>query len=151
VPAAQPQAELAASGAGAVLQPAAREAVWDAAAERRQAAGPGAAVLLPEEGAERDVAVAVLLQAAEPASVAVRLREAQVAAPDAEEAPLQGAEAGVLDAGVRRPGARGAQVVPLLAAAWAGLPSTRPQGGRLAPLARARSAHARGGLRTAQP
>jgi hypothetical protein len=148
VSAAQPQAaqaELAASGAGVVLQP----AVWDAAAERRQAAGPGAEVLLPEEGAERDVAVAVLLQAAEPASVAVRLWEAQVAVPDAEEAPLQEAEV-LAAAEVPQQVARD-EGVRLLAAAWAGLLSIRLQGGRLAPSALARSAHARGCLRTARP
>ena len=140
VAAAQPQAaqaELAASGAG--LQPRAREAVWDAAVEPQQVAGSGAA-------ARRREAVAVQRRAAGPASAAVRLRGAEVAAPDAEEAPRRGAEAGVPDAVVaqRQVGQGGAQGVPLLAAAWAGLPSIRLQGGRLAPSARARSAHARG-------
>jgi hypothetical protein len=57
--------------------------------------------------------------------------------------------AGVRDAGVLRPGARVAQAVLLLAAAWAALPSTRLQGDRLAPSARV--AHARRQVRTARP
>jgi hypothetical protein len=116
-------------------------AVWAVAVERQRAAESAGAVARRLEGA-----------AAEPASEAVRLREAEVAAPDAEVGPLPGAAAEVLDAaGVRRPGARDGPAVLLLAAAWAELPSTRLQAGRLAPSARARFAHARGGLRTAQP
>jgi hypothetical protein len=154
--AAQPQAvraELAVSGEGVVLQPAARVAGWDAAAEPRQVAGSGAAVLLPvaAEAEEQDVVAAVQRQAAGPASAAVRLREAEVAAPDAEEARLRGALAGVLAAAEVPQRVARDEGVLLLAAAWAELPSTRLQGARLAPSAWAPSAHARGGLRTAQP
>jgi hypothetical protein len=122
-------------------QPPVAPVARDVAVGRQPAAGSAGAVARRLEAA-----------AAEPASETVRLREAEVAAPDAEVVPLPGAAAEVLDAaGVRRPGARDGPAVLLLAAAWAELPSTRLQAGRLAPSARARSAHARGGLRTAQP
>jgi hypothetical protein len=104
-----------------------------------------------EAAAVRGAAEVVQRRAAGPASVeAVRLRGAQVAAPDAEEAPQRAAPAGVRDAaGVLRRVARDeARGVLLLAAAWAG--PLYPQAARLAPSARARSAHARGCLRTAQ-
>jgi hypothetical protein len=97
---------------------------------------PAGAVRRLEVAAVQDVAAAVQRRAAAvPAAVAVRPRGA-----------------GVLDAAVRRRAARAAQAVPLSAAAWAALPSTRLQGGPLGPLARARSsAHARRQLRAAQP
>jgi hypothetical protein len=140
--AAQPRAaraELAVSGAAAP-QP---------------AAGSVAAVRLPEEGAAaldeaeaaqpraavRDAVVAArrrVAQAAVRDAAGARRRGAQVAAPDAEEAP-------------RREARDAAQGVLLSAAAWAALPSIRCQEGRLAPSARARFAHARARLRTAQP
>jgi hypothetical protein len=114
------------------------------------------AALQPEAAAVRGVAEAVQRRAAGPASVeAVRPRGAQVAAPDAEEAPRRGAPAEVLDAaGVRRRvgrrvGRDEAPGVLLLAAAWAA--PLCPQAARLAPPSPARSAPARGGLRTAQP
>jgi hypothetical protein len=121
-------------------QPPVAPVARDVAVGRQPAAGSAGAVARRLEAA------------AEPASEAVRLREAEVAAPDAEVVPLPGAAAEVLDAaGVRRPGARDGPAVLLLAAAWAGLPSTLRQAGRLARSAWARSAHAKGGLRTAQP
>jgi hypothetical protein len=85
------------------------------------------------------------------AAEAVRLRGAQVVAPDVEEAPLQGVEAGALDAaGVPRRAARGeAPGVLLLGAAWAA--PLCPQAARLAPSAPAQSAHARRRLRTVPP
>lgn len=141
--AAQPTAvpgEVAAPDVVAGRQPAAESA--GVAARRREAA------------AVRGVAEVVQRRAAGPvAAEAARLRGAQVAAPDAAEAPQRAVPAGVLDAaGVRRRAARGeARGALLLAAAWAGLPSIRCQEGRLAPSARAQSAHGRVRLRTAQP
>jgi hypothetical protein len=171
--AAQPQAaraELAVSDAGA-LQPG-----EGAAAGLQPAAGSAAAVRQPEEAAVLDAAEAALPQAAVRAAVVARLRVAQAAGPVAEEALRRGAQAGVRrraagvaapdEAGVRRRVVQAAGVprraardaapgVLLLAAAWAALPWTRfrgdRRGDRLAPSARARSAHARGRLRTAQP
>jgi hypothetical protein len=103
-----------------------------------------------EAAAVQDVA-AVQRRAAGPASVAVRPRAAEVAVPDAEEAPRRGAEAEVPDAAVvLRPGARGGAQGVLLSAAASAAPLC-PQAARPAPSARAQSAHARGGLRTAQP
>ena len=125
----------AAAGWDAVaeLQPAAG---WDAVAGPQPAAeSAGVVARRREAAAVPDGAEEVQPQAAGPvAAEAVRLRAAQ--APDAEAAVLpRVARDGVL----------------LLAAAWAALPSTRLQGDRLAPSARARSAHAKGWLRTAQP
>jgi hypothetical protein len=126
--------------------------VWDAVVVPRPAAEQASAVARRPEAAEPDAAEEVQRWAAGPASVAVRLRGAEAAAPDAEEAPRRGALAGVLAAAVaRRQVGPGAPEVRLSAAAWAGLPSTRLQGGRLAPSAPARPAHARGWLRVAQP
>ena len=138
----------------AAAQPRAAPEVWDAVVGRQPAAGSAAgAARQPEAAAVQDVAAAEQRQAAGPAAAAAPLRGAEVAVPDAEEAPLRGAEAEGLDAAaeVLRRVARDGPGAPLLAAAWAGLPSTRLQGGRLAPSARARSAHARRCLRTAQP
>jgi hypothetical protein len=136
--AARPRAarvELAVSGAGA-LRPEA-VAVWDAAAGPQ----PGAAAVWdaaagPQPGAAavQGVAVAALPQAAV-ARAAVGAARRPGAAPVSEV--------------LRRAGRDEAE--PLLAAAWAALPSTRPAGERLAPSTPARSAHARGRLRTAQP
>jgi hypothetical protein len=124
------------------------------------------AVVVPQPAAASAGVAARRLEeaAAEPASAAVRLRGAEVAAPDAEEAPLRGAEAAVpgaeeallraeeeLDAAAARRRVGRGEGVLLLAAAWAGLPSTRLQAGRLAPSAAAQFAHTTGGLRTAQP
>jgi hypothetical protein len=73
-------------------------------------------------------------------------------AAQAEAAVLPGARAGRGAAEAPQRAARGAAPgVLLLAAAWAALPSIRCQEGRLAPSAPAQSAHAREGLRTAQP
>jgi hypothetical protein len=134
-------------------QPPEEAEVWDAVAAQRRAAGSASAeVRLQGAEAAGSASAEVQLQgveAAGPASVAVRLRGAEVAAPGVEEAPLRAAQAGVLDAAAVRRRAGGPGVL-LLAAASAGLPSTRPQGSRPAPSARAQSAHARGGLRTAQ-
>jgi hypothetical protein len=152
--AAQPTAvpgEVAVQGALVARQPAAesagearlREAAagQDVAAAQRRAAGQASAAVRPQ-GAE----------VAGPASVAVRPRGAEVAGPDAEEAPRRGVEAEVPDGvAALRPGARaGPRGVLLWGPALAGLPSIRRRGDRLAPSARARSAHARGRLRTAQ-
>jgi hypothetical protein len=126
-------------------QPRAAPEVWDVAVVPRPAAEPAEAVRRLEVAAVLDVAAAVQRRAAGLASAAVRLR---VAGPASAAGRLRGAE--VLDAGVLRRVARGAQGVLLLAAAWAALPSTR-LGGRLAPSARARSAHARRQLPTARP
>jgi hypothetical protein len=115
-----------------------------------QPAVESAGVARQREAAVQDVA-AVQRRAAGPASVAVRPRAAEVAVPDAEEAPRRGAEAEVQDAAVRRPGARDAQGARLSAAAWAGLPSIRCPEDRLAPSASARSVNARGCLQAAQP
>ena len=104
-----------------------------------------------EAAAVQGGAEAVPRRAAGPASAAVRLRGAEVAAPDAEEAPLRAAQAGALAAAEEPHRVARDEEVLLLAAAWAELPSTRLRGGRLAPSARARSAHARGGSRTARP
>jgi hypothetical protein len=138
-------------------RPALQAAVVAAVQEAQQALGVVAAQ--PQVAPEVSDVVAAPLPAAESAGVARRLEVAAVqdvaaavqrraAGPASGAARLLGAE--VLDAAVLRPGARD-EGVRLLAAAWAGLPSTRLQGGRLAPSARARSAHARGCLRTAQP
>jgi hypothetical protein len=129
-------------------QPTAVPGVWDVAVVPQPAAEPAGAARRREVAAVQDVAAGVQRRAAGPASVAAPLRGAQQAVPDAEEAPQRGAE--VPDAEVLRRAARGGAVL-LLAAAWAGLLSTRPQGGRPAPSAPARSAHARGCLRTARP
>jgi hypothetical protein len=154
----------------AVLPTAARgeAALQDAvvvAGPQPEAEWAGGVARRPEAAAEPGVAEVVQRRAAGPASVAVQLRGAQVAAPDAEEAPLRAAEvaaldaeevrlreaaAGVPDAGVQRRVARDGAVL-LLAAAWVGPPSIPLQGDQPAPSARARSLHARGGLRTAQP
>jgi hypothetical protein len=154
VSAAQPQAALAASGAEV---PAARGAERDAAAEPRQVAGSGAAVLLPEEAVARDAAVAAQPQAVEPGG-AVLLPEEAVERDVAAAAQPQGAAA------ERRPGAvrpvapdaeglhREAPDVPAArpsAAAWAAPPCL--QAARPAPSPQARSAHAKKDLRIAQP
>jgi hypothetical protein len=118
-------------------QPQVASEVWDVVAAPRPAA-ESAGVARRLEGAAVQGVAAVQRRAAGPASVVVRLRGA--------------AGAQVQDAGVLLRGARDAQGVLLLAAAWAaGLLSTRLQGGRLVPSARARSAHARGCSRTARP
>jgi hypothetical protein len=117
-------------------QPQVASEAWDVVAAPQPAAESAGVARRLEVAAARDVAAAVQRRAAGPASVAAWPRGA----------------AAVQDAGVLLRGARDAQGVLLLAAAWAaGLPSTRLQGGRLAPSARAQSAHARGGLRIAQP
>jgi hypothetical protein len=119
-------------------------AVWDVAAGLRPA-GSVAVVRLPEEGAAvLDVAEAALPQVAEAA-----LPQAAAVA-RAAAAGVRRREEVARAAGVPRRAARGGAVL-LLAAAWAALPSTRLQGDRLAPSARARSARARRRLRTAQP
>jgi hypothetical protein len=115
-------------------QPQVAPEAWDVAAAPQPAAERAGVARRLEVAAVQDVAAAVQRRAAAPASVAVRLRGA----------------AGALDAAVLRPGALDEGVL-LLAAAWAGLPSTRLQGDRLAPSAGAQSAHARGCLRTARP
>jgi hypothetical protein len=122
--------------------------VWDVAAVPQPAAeSAGAEARRRGAAAVRGVAEAVQRRAAAPALVAVRLPGA---VPDAAGAPLREVE--VPDAaGVRRRVGRDAQAARLSAAAWAGLPSTRLQGDRPAPSARARSAHARGQLRIARP
>jgi hypothetical protein len=135
--AAEVQREVVAPQALAAQPKAALEvlAEWDAAAGPQPvAASVAAGVRQPEEAAGQDAAVAVQRRAAGQAvAAAVRLRVA--------EAP---------DAAARRRAARGAQGALPSAAAWAGLPWTRCRGDRPAPSARARSAHAREGLRTAQ-
>jgi hypothetical protein len=138
--AAQPQAaraELAVSDAGAP-QP---------------AAVSGAAVRPPEEGAGVLDVAAAPPQAAVRAAVAARLRVAQAAARAAVVAVRPRVAQGevLVAAGVPRQAGRAALAVQPSAAAWAAPPSTRFRGDRLAPSARARSAHARGRLRTAQP
>jgi hypothetical protein len=138
----QPPEEAEVWDVAAAPQPAAESAGaarrLEAAAVQRRAAGLASAAVRPREA-----------EVAAPGAEEARLREAEVAAPGAEEALLRVAE--VLDAaGVPQRVARDEGVL-LLAAAWAELPSTRLQGGRLAPSAWAQSAHARGGLRTAQP
>jgi hypothetical protein len=128
------------------VRPKAVPAAWGAAAGPQQAAGLDAEVVLqPEAAAGPDVAAVAPRQVAERGAEVVRLQVAE--ALDAEVARLPAA---VLDAGVRLRAGRGEEV-PLLAAAWAGLPSTRCRGDQPAPSARARSAHARRQLRTAQP
>jgi hypothetical protein len=163
VPAPQPQAALAASGAAV---PAARGAERDAAAEPRQVAGSGAAVLPPEEAVERDAAVAAQPQAA--ARVVAVLLPEEVAERDVAVAAQPQAGAWVAAAerrpGAVRPGAaqpvapgaeglhREAPDVPaarLSAAAWAAPPCL--QAARPAPSPQVRSAHARKDLRIAQP
>jgi hypothetical protein len=147
--AAQPPAAPEVRDAVVARQPAAASA-WAEARRPAAAAVQDAAEVVQRRAAVQDAAEVVQRRAAEPASAAVRPRGAEGAAPDAEEAPLRG-EAEPLDVAAvphrvaRDEGAR------LLAAAWAGLPSTRLQAGRLAPSARAQSAHAREGLRTARP
>jgi hypothetical protein len=116
------------SGAAGVLPPEEGAAALDEAAEP-----------LPEEGA------AALDEAAEPLPEELAAARAWAA----ELRPGAGQAAEPVSEVAPRPAARGAQEVLLLAAAWAGLLSTRPQGGRPAPSAAV--AHARAGLRTAQP
>jgi hypothetical protein len=113
---------------------------------RQPVAVSAAAARRLEVAAGQGGAEVVQRRAAGPASVAVRLQVA--GAPDAVAVRLRVVEAP--DAEVRRPAARDGAVL-LLAAAWAGPPSTRRRGDRLGRSARARSAHARGCLRTAQP
>jgi hypothetical protein len=120
-------------------------AAWDAAAGPQRVAELDAEVRQPEVAAAQGAAGVVQRQAAGPALVVVRLRVAEALGAVA----VRRRAAEVLDAAVPQPAARGA-AVRLLAAAWAGLPSTRRRGDRPAPSARARSAHARGCLRTAQ-
>jgi hypothetical protein len=143
---------LQAAGAAAVRE--AQQALGVLGAQPRVAAAERDVAAVPQPAAERasvarrrEEVAAVRRRAAEPASAAGRLRGAEVAAPGAEEAPRRAAAA--VDASRVRVGRAGPEVL-LLAAAWAGLLSTRLQGGRLAPSARAQSAHAREGLRTAQ-
>jgi hypothetical protein len=133
VSAAQPQAALAASGAGVA---GARGAERDAAAEPRQVAGSGAAVRLPAEAVERDAAVRPPEEAVERAVAAAERRPGAVrpAAPDAE-----GLQREVPDAPAARPSA----------VAWAAPPCL--QAARPAPSPRVRSAHASKDLRIAQP
>jgi hypothetical protein len=140
------------------------EAAQDAAAERQPAAGPDAAVRRPEVEAAGPDAVAVRLpEAAGPDAVAVRLPEAAAVLVVGEAGLPQAAERAAAAAERLREAAaaaRAAEEAPrragrdaaarLSAVAWAALPSTRLQAGRLAPSAPARSAHARGGLPTAQ-
>jgi hypothetical protein len=138
----------------------AEEAAPDVVGGRQPAAEPAGAARRPEAAAVQDVVAAAQRRAAGPASVAVRLQVAE--APDAVAVLLRVAEAPdavavrlrvveAPDAGVQPRGARDALGAPPLAAAWAGLPSTRRRGDRPVPSARGRSAHARGCLRTAQP
>ena len=133
---------------GEVAAPDAEEAL------RRAAELAAGVARRPEEAAVPGAAEEARPQAAGPvAAEAVRLRGVPVVAPDAEEALRRAAEAEVrvLEAGARRRVARDEALgARLWAAAWAALPSTRCQGHRLAPSARAQSAHARGRLRTAQ-
>jgi hypothetical protein len=110
-------------------------AEWDAAAAPQPVvASVAEGVRQPEEAAAPDVAAVALPQGAVRAGAAAVLQPG--AAPVSE---------------VLRPVGPVGQGARPSAAAWAGLPSTRLQGGRLAPAAPARPAHARGGLRTAQP
>jgi hypothetical protein len=125
-------------------QPQAAPEEWDAAVVPQPAAEPAEAVRQLEVAAVRDVAAAPR-RAAGLASVAAALQRA--AGPASVAVRLRGAE--VRDAGVLRPGARGAQEVLLLAAAWAALLSTRCREDRLAPSARV--AHARRRVRAARP
>jgi hypothetical protein len=144
-PAAEAQAVREAQQAPGVVeaQPRAAPEVRDAAVAPQPAAEPAGAVLRLEVAAVRDVAAAPR-RVAGLASVAARRR---AVGPAAEA--VRPRVAGVRDAGGLRPGARGAQAVLLLAAAWAALPSTRLQGDRLAPSARV--ARARRQVRTARP
>jgi hypothetical protein len=114
-------------------QPQAAPEVWDVAVVPQPAAEPAGAVRRLEVVAVQDVAAAAQRRAVGPASVVV-----------------QPPGAAARDAAVLRPGARGAQGVLLLAAAWAALPSTR-LGGRLAPSVWTRSAHVGRQLPTARP
>jgi hypothetical protein len=118
------RAELAVSGAGA-LRPEAAAAVWDAAAGQQR-----------EAAAVQGEAVVALLQAAAVARAAVAAAWRPGAAPVSE---------------VLRRAGRDEPAEPLLAAAWAALPSIRCRGDQPAPSVRARSAHARRALRTARP
>jgi hypothetical protein len=122
--------------------------VWDVAVARQPvAASAGVAARRLEEAAAEPASAAVRLRGAEAAALgaaAARPRGAEEAAPDAEGVRPRGAEAEAPDAeGVPHRVGRDEGGL-LLAAAWAGLPSTRLQGDRPAPSARARSAHARG-------
>jgi hypothetical protein len=139
----EPPALQAAEGAAAVAQqvsgvsaaqPQAAPEVWDVAVVPRPAAEPAGAVRRLGVAAVQDVAAAVQRPAAGPASVAVRPRGA----------------AGVRDAEGRRRGARDAQAVLPLAAAWAAVLSIRCRGGP-APSTSARSAHAGRQLQTVRP
>jgi hypothetical protein len=145
VSAAQPQAALAAWGAGV---PAAQGAERDAAAELRQVAGSGAAVLLPEEGAERDVAVLPPEEAVERDAAAAAQPQGAARVAAAERRPgavrpvapdAEGLQREAPDAPAARPSV----------AAWAAAPCLRAA--RPAPPPQVRSAHARKDLRIARP
>jgi hypothetical protein len=145
--AAQPRAaraELVASGAG-VLQPAVREAVWDAAAEPQPAAASAAGVRQPEAGAVvLDAAEAALQQAAVvPDVAAAALRQAAAVVRAAVAAVRLREEAARDEAVAPRREAPGAAARPS-AAAWAA-PLCRPclRAARLAPSPKARFAPAR--------
>jgi hypothetical protein len=129
-------------------QPSVAAEVWDVVVAPQPVAESAEVVARPREAAVQGAAEVVQRRAAGQASVAARPRAAEVAALDAEEVRLREAEAGVWDVAPRQV-ERGGRGVLLLAAASVGLPSTRLRGGRLAPSTRV--AHARGGLRTAQP
>jgi hypothetical protein len=115
VPAAQPQAAQAAVAASGAGVPAARAAVWDAAAEPRQVAvEQDAAVAAQPQAVERDVAAAAQPQGAARVAAAERRPGAvRPVAPDAE-----GLQRGAPDVPAARPSA----------AAWAAPPC--PQAAR---------------------
>jgi hypothetical protein len=150
VSAAQPQAALAASGAGV---PAAPGAERDAAAEPRQVAGSGAAVLPPEEAAERDAAVAAQPQAVERDVAAAAQPQAAARVAAAERRPEAARPVAPDAAGLHREAPDALAARPS-AAAWAAPPCLQAaclQAGRPGPSQQVRSAHARKDLRIARP
>jgi hypothetical protein len=123
-------------------------AEWDAAAGPQPGAAPVAAgVRQPEEAAVPDAVVVALLRGAVRAVAAVLRQAAERAAVAALLPEVRAVPA--LE--VPRREARGAQGVPLLAAAWAAPLSIRLRGDRPAPSPPVRSAHAREVSRIAQP